>query len=518
MTEQEQRAVQIILSCQEYSIVSGLLDAINVLVVMLDRQGRIVHFNRTCEQISGYRFEQVKGRHFWDLFVPAPDRETVKTVFEQFCLGRSPNEYENYWLMRDGSRRLIAWSGTALVGADGSVECIVATGLDKTGHQQAKEALHQSETFNRAILSSLTAHIAVLDNNGVIITTNEAWDRFARENGEEHLSGTGIGVNYLEVCRRAQGKFAAEAQAALTGLQAVLDGVQNHFVLEYPCHSPAEKRWFLMHATPLSNKPGGVVVAHINITGRKKIEDEKVRLFEAVSQQQVQLRALARRLTEAQEAERKRLALELHDQVGQNLTALGLNLNIIRAELPGGMSATSAIQARLEDSLALVEQTTERIRDVMADLRPPVLDDYGLVAGLDWYGQRFARRLGLTVTVHGHEPTPRLPAPLENALFRIAQEALTNAAKHAQASEVRLTVEMEGEIIRLIVADNGTGFEVTHLDEPAERQSWGLMGMAEQAEAVGGHCRIESGPGQGTRVIVEAPWSTKGKSFKRSKP
>jgi two-component system sensor histidine kinase UhpB len=150
-----------------------------------------------------------------------------------------------------------------------------------------------------------------------------------------------------------------------------------------------------------------------------------------------------------------------------------------------------------------VEQTTERIRDVMSDLRPPVLDDYGLVAALHWYGERLAQRTGIAVDVEGEELVPRPPARVENALFRIAQEALTNVTKHAQATNVTVTVELDTGTLRLIVADDGVGFEPAQPSESDGDQGWGLLHMTERAEAANGRCRIESQPGHGARVIAE---------------
>ncbi len=224
-------------------------------------------------------------------------------------------------------------------------------------------------------------------------------------------------------------------------------------------------------------------------------------LFQAVGQQREQLRALATRLAEAQEAERRRLAGELHDLVGQNLAALGIDLNIMQAQMP--KEAANLIGHRLTDSLALVKQTTKCIRDMMADLRPPVLDDYGLVAALHWYGKQFASRMGIAVTAQGEKLVPRLAAPIENALFRITQEALTNVAKHAQATQVTVAVEVDRRTVRLVIADDGIGFDPTRLAEPDGGRGWGLLTMKERAEAVGGYCCIESSPRQGTRLVVE---------------
>jgi len=140
---------------------------------------------------------------------------------------------------------------------------------------------------------------------------------------------------------------------------------------------------------------------------------------------------------------------------------------------------------------------------MMGELRPAVLDDYGLLAALHWYGQRFSQRTGLAVAVQGEELAPRLPSATETALFRIAQEALTNAAKHAQASQVTVTLEPVNGGARLTIADDGVGFD------PATRRQagWGLMTMRERAEAVGAHLRVESAPGKGTQVVVEV-WDT----------
>lgn len=231
---------------------------------------------------------------------------------------------------------------------------------------------------------------------------------------------------------------------------------------------------------------------------------ENARLFEAVSQQHERLRALTSQLAEAEETERRRLAQELHDQVGRKLTALGLNLNIIRTAMPedGPQKATSL----LVESQELVEQTTQLIRGVMSELRPPMLDDLGLLETLQWYGEQFVARTGISVDVKGEELTRPLPTRIENTLFRITQESLTNVAKHAQATEVRISLELDSEIVRLIIADDGIGYSPNQQAKPGEDHGWGLLIMAERAEAVGGRCWIEPRPSKGgTRVIVEIP-------------
>jgi two-component system sensor histidine kinase UhpB len=152
-----------------------------------------------------------------------------------------------------------------------------------------------------------------------------------------------------------------------------------------------------------------------------------------------------------------------------------------------------------------VEQTAEQIRDVMANLRPPVLDDYGLLAALRWYAGQFSQRTNITITVEGEESVPRLSVRVENALFRIAQEALTNVAKHAKATQVLVKLHTVEDSPKLIVDDDGIGLTPEFSDDPTCNQGWGILTMAERAESISGSFCIESSPYHGTRVIVEVP-------------
>ncbi|MDP2045827.1 MAG: PocR ligand-binding domain-containing protein, partial [Deltaproteobacteria bacterium] len=231
-----------------------------------------------------------------------------------------------------------------------------------------------------------------------------------------------------------------------------------------------------------------------DITERKRAEAEIVR-------QSDRLRALAARLADVEETGREHLARDLHDQVCQSLTALSLTLTLLQTQMPP--KAAAKLRGRMAGAVALVEQMGETIRDVMADLRPPVLDDYGLLSALHWYGTEFSKKTGIGVDVQGQEAVPRLAAPVELALFRIVQEAMANVAKHARATKILLTEAEDNGTVRLVVTDNGVGFDQERLGQPEGRHLWGLMTMSERAASVGGGCRIESQPGQGTRVVVE---------------
>ena len=228
---------------------------------------------------------------------------------------------------------------------------------------------------------------------------------------------------------------------------------------------------------------------------------ERRRTEKALRKSEKQLRALAARIQEVQETERKHLAQELHDRVGQSLSALNLNLSIITSQLSN--ESNTKIGGRLQDSISLVEETTVHIRDVMAELHPQVLDDYGLLAALRWYCEPFSDRTGIDVEIYGEELSSRLSPVIESIFFRIAQEALTNVAKHSGASLAAVTLEDVEEHLRMTVEDNGRGFNLTARNRSKEQAGWGLTTMKERAATLGGWVRVESEQGKGTKIITE---------------
>lgn len=216
--------------------------------------------------------------------------------------------------------------------------------------------------------------------------------------------------------------------------------------------------------------------------------------------EKLQIAKVSRRMVDVQEAERREVANRLHDLVGQKLTALSINLNIVKGQLLPGQA--TQIAPRLDDSLKLVEETTESIRDVMAELRPAVLDDFGLAAVLRWYADQFTQRTGVATSVIEQGTVRRLSSAAEHALFRMAQNALTNVAKHARADKAVVTLRTSQRSTCLSVVDNGDGFDPTALRQPTLDRGWGLMIMRERAAAIGAQVTIESAPGHGTKVVV----------------
>ena len=247
---------------------------------------------------------------------------------------------------------------------------------------------------------------------------------------------------------------------------------------------------------------GGVQVACMvrDISARKQAEQEQAQMLVEIQKSHRQLQLLTARLEEVQEIERRQIAAELHDRVGQSLTALNLNLTSIQNKLsPEG---SHALQSRLADSLDLVEETTRQVRNVMADLNPPLLEEYGLLPALHWFCEKFSTRTGIQVAFNGPAEIDRLTTRQETTLFRIAQEALNNTAKHSQAKEVRVSWSSGGNTFLLCLEDDGRGFDpatVAGLDPP----HWGLITMQERAASIGGELDIQATPGRGVRVSGE---------------
>jgi signal transduction histidine kinase len=227
---------------------------------------------------------------------------------------------------------------------------------------------------------------------------------------------------------------------------------------------------------------------------------QNARLFEQFSESQNQLRGLSQQLVQMQENQYRHLAKELHDRVGQDMTAININLNIMQTLLPQTISKD--VISRLADTEKLVQESVARMRSIMAEFRPPMLDQYGLAAALYWYSEQYTRRTNIAVKVDDqYLKDTRLPSELEIALFRIAQEALNNAAKHAKASQVNIELmESQGNIL-MTITDDGVGFD-TKTQGISSPGHWGVTNMQERARAINGELLLRSVPGQGTQIAV----------------
>jgi signal transduction histidine kinase len=224
---------------------------------------------------------------------------------------------------------------------------------------------------------------------------------------------------------------------------------------------------------------------------------ERKQAEQALRQANEQLHVLSRRLFQIQEDERRHLARELHDQLGQALTAAKIDLQAAQR-----LEERAAIVRRLDDSIAIIERLLQQVRQLSLEFRPPLLDDLGLVPALRWYLDQQAQRAGLRVEFFADPALERVDAAIETACFRVAQEALTNAVRHARARTLSVELDRTPEVLHLVVRDDGIGFDVATAQQGA---SLGLLGMRERVALVGGELDCKSAPGRGTEVHAFFP-------------
>jgi len=228
---------------------------------------------------------------------------------------------------------------------------------------------------------------------------------------------------------------------------------------------------------------------------------EKARFFEQIRADRERLHTLSSQLMEAQETERRHLARELHDEIGQALTAVKINLQAVQRSCEA-----NAVASPLQESIGIVEIALQQVRNLSLDLRPSLLDDLGLVAALRWYVDRYAQRSGITAEFSTNSgQAGRLPN-IETACFRIVQEALTNVMRYAQAKQVSVKLQQRPQELHLMISDDGIGFDVQAARIRATSGgSLGLLGMEERALLAGGQLKIKSRQGYGTQIEVRFP-------------
>ena len=237
------------------------------------------------------------------------------------------------------------------------------------------------------------------------------------------------------------------------------------------------------------------------LTAEAELALKNVEMAAALRQHAQGLRRLSRRLIDVQESERCRLARDLHDETGQTLTALKVNLDLTRSEFVG---ISDYAEECLRDAVMLADETMEKLKTIAHELRPPTLDTVGLNGALEAQCESFGQRTRVSVLYHGTDVRD-LPDPISTCLYRILQEGLTNSVKHGEATRVDVKLKLACRYIILSICDNGYGFDPNLMLENQNEGGTGLIGMRERLESLEGHLEIESVPGTGTRLIASIP-------------
>jgi signal transduction histidine kinase len=257
-------------------------------------------------------------------------------------------------------------------------------------------------------------------------------------------------------------------------------------------------RWIRARAFPVRDTTGKI--------GRRAaiVEDisEGRRAEDALREANRQLRVVSRRRDQVQEEERRHLARELHDQIGQALTAAKIDLQSAQQS-----EDRNILRGHLNDTISILDQILQQAREISLDLRPPLLDDLGLAPALRWALDRYVQRAGLSAEFYADLNLQRADSEIETACFRVALEALTNITRHAKAQKVIMELRRSENALHLIVRDDGIGFDIADAAKRARRDRLGVLGMGERATVLGGRFKCISAPGRGTEVHASFPFS-----------
>lgn len=463
---------------------TATLGSIGEAVIATDSEGRITFLNSIAAALTGWQPHEALNQPLGNVLKlinedsgMTADNEFLHVLNEKKVLAVA-NHVD--LVTRDGREVPVEHSAAPILAGGGKVIGVVLVFRDVAERRQ-----EQIATREQAALLELTQDsVFVIDMEGKILF----WSR-----GAEAMFGfskdRAIGQIAHELLCTEFPRPLAEIKETLMRaghwegdlLKTAHDGR----------HITVSGRWALQWGK--RDQAPRILVISSDITERKRGEESLVL-------QREQLRALAERLQTVREEDRKKVARDLHDQIGQILTSIKMDLTWMTRHLPKSEVETLA---RVAESIQSINDGVKSVRTICSGLRPGVLDDLGLAAAIEWQASEFASRNGILCNVSVPPVDLHLDGDRATATFRIFQECLTNVIRHAQAKSVRVTLCQEDENIVLVVEDDGIGFIETELSDSLS--SLGLLGMKERAQFCGGDVRISSSQGNGTKVIVRVP-------------
>jgi PAS domain S-box-containing protein len=426
--------------------------------------------------VTGFTVEEVQARGGWLVLIHPDDRPRAQEGIGPLLLSGRGDAFELRIVTKQGATRWIRFSGR-VVGelGPGRAARLVGAVQDVTERKAAEEALRESEERLRRFFEATVEGIAIHED-GVIVDANQSLaDMFGYPLAEL------LGRHILDLA-------APESR----------DEVRRHLLAgdERPYEATGRRR----DGSTFPGEIRGKTITHRGRTARVAVLRDITRRKQAkekLREYAQRLQGLSRRLLEVQEQERRHLARELHDEIGQVLTGLRLTLERNR-RLPA-----DELRASLAETQEFVRELTAQVRDLSLRLRPTMLDDFGLLAALLWHFERYTAQTGVRVSVEHRGLERRLAPEVETAGYRIIQEALTNVARHAGVAACVARVWLDKGVLYLQVEDGGRGFDAERVLR--RDRSTGLSGMQERVELLGGRFTVESGPGQGTRLLAELP-------------
>lgn len=446
-------------------------------IVMAELDGSFVATNRAYRELVGYTAAELQSMKLPDL-IHEDDRRNTTNLAAELRAGQSREfQIEERCLCKD---RRILWvrnTMSLIPGSEGSPRYMMALVEDITERKRAEDDLKKQTEVLQKIFDHIPAMISLTGEDGRLKLVNREWERILGWRQEE------IQKQHLDII--------AELYPDPRDRQTVLDfraaarGEWIDFKARTRDGRMIDTTWAVVSLTD-----GTVLAMGEDITERKRAEDQLNSSFN-------QLRALTARLQTIREEERKRVAREIHDDLGQALTAIKIDV----ASLVRDMPADQSQEKKAESVLRLVDHTIQSVRRIATELRPGILDDLGLVAAVEWAAEEFAARSGTRLRLDLPREDLVIDQESATAIFRIFQETLTNITRHAEATQVDVRLGEEGDSLVLEVRDNGRGMN----EEVATGGSLGILGMRERALLLGGELTISGATGEGTVVRVRIP-------------
>jgi PAS domain S-box-containing protein len=485
----------------------AILDHSPAVIFLKNLRGRYLLVNRRFEKLFGLRREEIVGRTDRELF-PREQAGAFSANDRAVLRAGGPLEFEEVARYRDGIHVSIV-SKFPLRNARGDVYALCGIATDITGRKRIEEDLRQSEERFRLLVANVRNYaIFLLQPDGRVASWNAGAQRIYGYGEQEivgrHFSSFSVQSEFKKSrARRALQTALREGRYEEEGWRVRRDG--SHF-------------WANAVIAPVHDGSGrlrGFAKVIRDMTERRRTEEALRRseehyrqLFKEAQAMQESLRNLSSQILHVQEEERKNISRELHDEVGQHLTAVSVMLATLRNN---GVHRTEELAQRIAGTQRLLEVTMETVHNFARELRPAILDDLGLLPALRSSLNAFAARTGLRVRLRGSVTAEKLGNEQKTVLFRVVQESLTNVAKHAQASRVDVVLRKADDGIAMEIADNGKSFRDDPRSSVRFRQRLGLLGMQERVRLVNGRFNIRPDPGKGTTVQVVIPFKATGR-------
>ena len=479
---------------RERDFTAAILGTAGALVIVLDPEGRIVRFNAACERTTGYSFDEVRGRPLWELFLAPEESESVRAIFEDIRAGQFPNEHENYWLAKDGSRRRVSWSNTAILDGNGKVEYVIGTGIDATERMRAQQALQEAKEGLEIRVRDRTAELArtVDQLQGEIKDRIQAEENLQQERGRlysvlQMLPGFVILRDRDYRIRFANDKFLElfnepgdqPCHTLLHNRDEPCEACPALLVLQMQTSNRWEEltpdgRAFEIWGYPFSDADGTRLVLElgIEITDRKRLESEVLKIAED---------------------ERQRFGRDLHDGLGQTLSGISCLSEVLHARL-AAKSLPEADDAKRIESLVI--DSIKLARSLVRGLNPVAPEPEGLMDGLKELASNMENIFGIKCVCHCPRPVLVEDSFAAAHLYRIAQEAAHNAVRHGKAQQIIINLSRFESGIALSIEDNGSGIP----EDLTQTTGVGINIMKYRASAIGARFSIRRRQGGGTSV------------------